>query len=68
MRTSGIALEIDQDYRDGFSESTHTAWKSRKVMMAQPLACQWPRKMTGGLGELVVALPHLSIKGKDGQD
>jgi hypothetical protein len=69
MRTIGIALEMDQDYRDGFSESTHTTWKNRKVMMAQPLACQRPRKMTGCLGELVVAVLHLLIRGrKSGTD
>jgi hypothetical protein len=67
MPTIGIALEMDQDYRDGISESTHTAWKNRKVMMAQTLACQRPRKMTGSLGELVVAILHLLIKGSDSQ-
>jgi len=71
MRTIGIALEMDQDYRDGFSESTHTTWKNRKVMMAQPLMCQRPRKMMGGQGELVgtVTVLHLlSIKGMTVRD
>ena len=48
MRTIGIALEMDQDYRHGFSESKHTAWKCRKVMMAQTLACQGQAKEDDG--------------------
>jgi hypothetical protein len=44
MRTIGIALETDQGIIDSeiidVSESTHTAWRCRKVTMAQPLAYQ----------------------------
>jgi hypothetical protein len=34
------------------------------MMMAQPLVRQRPRKMTGCVGELVVAVLHLLIKGR----
>jgi len=68
MRTIGIALKVDQDYRDKFSESTHTAWKHRKAMMARPLTCQRSRRMTGGLCELLEAVLHLIKEGQPGTD
>lgn len=67
MRTSGMALDTGQGYRDRFSESTRTARKYRKASMAQPLGGQRPRKMTGGLGELGVAVPLHPYKGNDSQ-